>query len=164
MTPWQLAKSGTEHGEQAAFFAWANRAMWVGFICASDPAYWADTQPLALTAPAWPELRWLYAIPNGGERAAAIAGQMKAEGVKAGVADIFWPVAFNGPKFGRHGLYIEMKRRNGRPSDLKPNQLEFRQFVLAQGYAWCWARGWEQARDRLIAYATGKWTEEMEAV
>lgn len=159
-SPAGLAQSGTEHGEQSALFAWANRAAYVGITLADDMAAYAmpcidPSKPLAL-----PELLWLHAIPNGGERTRSSAGNMKAEGVKPGVADIFWPV----PSSGKHGLYIEMKRRNGVPSDVNDKQRDFRSFVLTRGYAWCWAKGWLIARDRLISYACGQWSAELEEI
>lgn len=53
----------------------------------------------------YPELRWLYHIPNGGSRNSAEAIKLKRMGIKAGISDIHLPYAH-----GRyHGLYIEMK-------------------------------------------------------
>lgn len=46
----------------------------------------------------------IFAIPNGGHRAPAVAAKMKAEGALAGVPDLFVP---------EWRLLIEMKRRNG---------------------------------------------------
>jgi hypothetical protein len=80
----------SEHDEQAALFEWA---AWQSNIT--------------------PELKMLYAIPNGGHRHKAVAAKMKAEGVKAGVLDIHLPVARN----GFIGLWIEMKFANNKPSD-----------------------------------------------
>lgn len=53
-----------------------------------------------------------FAIPNGGGRSKGEAGRLKAEGVKAGVSDLFvaWPAG------DRHGLWIEMKSMTGYPS------------------------------------------------
>lgn len=47
----------------------------------------------------------IYAIPNGGQRNAIVAAKLKAEGVLAGVPDLFVAVAAK----GWHGMYIEMK-------------------------------------------------------
>ena len=55
------------------------------------------------------EARWIHAIPNGGSRHPAEARNLKRQGVKKGVSDIFVPYA----RHGRHGLYIEMKRKKG---------------------------------------------------
>lgn len=52
-----------------------------------------------------PELKLLHHIPNGGRRDKKEAARLKAQGVKAGVPDLFLPV----PRQGFHGLYIEMK-------------------------------------------------------
>jgi len=54
------------------------------------------------------ELAWLFAIPNGGHRSKAQAGKLKAEGVRAGVADLCLPIA----RRGYNALYIEMKYVN----------------------------------------------------
>src|SRR4051794_30465888 len=89
-SPEGLAHSGTEHGHQTALFAWANRAMWEGVAAANDMTRY--TKPIREASPLLPQLKWLHAVPNGGERSKAVAGMMKAEGVKPGVADIFWPV------------------------------------------------------------------------
>ena len=57
----------------------------------------------------WPELRMMFHIPNGGSRDIREAANLKKQGVKAGVPDIFLAV----PRGGYHGLFIEMKRRDG---------------------------------------------------
>lgn len=80
----------SEHDEQALVVAWADAL-----------------------APSVPELRMLFAIPNGGARSKAVAGKLKAEGVRPGVSDLFLSV----PKGCYHGLYIEMKAISGRASD-----------------------------------------------
>ena len=56
-----------------------------------------------------PELRLLFHIPNGGYRNKITAARMAREGVKAGVPDLFLPVS----RYGKHGLFIEMKRKKG---------------------------------------------------
>lgn len=53
-----------------------------------------------------------FAIPNGGLRRKSEAARLKAEGVKPGVPDLCIPVA-RGPY---HSLYIEMKKRGGKPT------------------------------------------------
>lgn len=122
----RIAKAGTEHAEQRAFFAWLqlmeNR----------------QTYPLA---------RMAYAIPNGGKRDPVTAARLKAEGVKSGVPDICWPVPI-----GAAGLYIEMKVKGGATSD---SQDLWHTDLRALGYivAVCW--GWRQARQCFIDYAQG---------
>ena len=53
-----------------------------------------------------PLLRLGFAVPNGGQRSKAVAGKLKAEGVRAGVPDWMLPV----PASGFAGLAIEFKR------------------------------------------------------
>ena len=75
----------------------------------------------------WPELKLLYHIPNGGSRNKKEAVKLKRMGVKAGVADLFLPVA----RSGYHGLYIEMKYEDGR---LSKSQREFLTAAAAEQY------------------------------
>lgn len=84
--PAQTATEASEHAEQAALI---------------ERVAWAAGQH--------PELALLLAIPNGGARHKATAARLKAEGVRAGVPDLFLPVA----RGGSHGLWIEMKRARG---------------------------------------------------
>ena len=92
-----------------------------------------------------PEIRWLHHIPNGGVRHIVVASKMKLEGVESGVWDLFLPVS----RFGKHGLYIEMK--NGR-QPLTTNQVEFGKFVREQGYATAVAYSSEQAIEYIKKY------------
>lgn len=75
----------------------------------------------------YPELWLLHAIPNGGKRNKGVAKKLKAEGVKAGVPDLFLPVA----RGQYHGLYIEMKNETG---VIRDTQKIFQQEVEKQGY------------------------------
>jgi hypothetical protein len=125
VTPDQLAKSGSEHGEQRALFAWLAWAELYGFEAAWDDRTYAGTWEPGLVTYAVPELRWCHAIPNGGSRGddkrsrAIQGGKLKAEGVKPGVLDVFLPVVVRGAVSGAPeplrciiyaGLYVEMKR------------------------------------------------------
>jgi hypothetical protein len=144
--PLYLARSGTEHGEQTALFCWVSMAMRNGFEAADSMLSYAPEDQKAMRDAsggklAIPELEWLYAIPNGGWRGMSQGGALKAEGVKSGVADIFWPVA----RHGLRGLYIEMKKENGTPSNFSEEQLDFAAFVIREGYGWYPSFGWEQA-------------------
>lgn len=93
----------------------------------------------------WPELRWLFAVPNGGWRAKRTAGQLKAEGVKAGVPDYLLPVG----RGGYVGLAIELKTATGRPS---PEQRAWLAHLEGQGWQVAVARGWEEAWDVVRDY------------
>lgn len=96
-----------------------------------------------------PELRLIYAIPNGGIRQRGMAGKMKAEGVKPGVPDYHLPVAR-----GRYySLYIELKAKGGRPTK---EQKWWAEELMIRGNAWvcCW--GWEHAAATLLAYLEGR--------
>ena len=53
-----------------------------------------------------PDIKKLFAIPNGGSRHKLEAKRLKAEGVVPGVPDLCLPV----PRLGYHGLYVELKR------------------------------------------------------
>lgn len=94
----------------------------------------------------WPELKLLIHIPNGGKRSKAEAARFKAMGVKAGVSDIFLPVA----RGGNHGLWVELKRlKSGR---LSADQAEWIQEMTRHGYAATVCRGWQQAAKVISDY------------
>ena len=95
-----------------------------------------------------PELAAMYAIPNGGRRHISTAKRLKAEGLKAGVPDICLPV----PRNGYHGLYIEMKSAKGR---LEKHQKEWLERLGKNGYLAVTCRGFEEARDLILAYLQG---------
>lgn len=76
----------------------------------------------------FPELKWLHHIPNGGKRNKAEAARFKAQGVKAGVSDLFLPAAHG----GYFGLYIEMKYGKNRLTDA---QAEFLRDMSKAGYS-----------------------------
>ena len=101
----------------------------------------------------YPQLRWLYAVPNGGKRDAVTANNLKLEGVKSGVADLHLPVA----RQGYHGLYIEMKKPAERPvrggaGGVSANQMEFRDFVQAEGFYWVVCHSWLEASQVIAGY------------
>jgi hypothetical protein len=77
---------------------------------------------------AYPKLgNRIYAIPNGGKRSASEANAFKAQGVLAGVWDIFLSMPDSSKMW--HGAYIEMKdpsRRNHKNGGLTDNQIEFK--------------------------------------
>lgn len=117
----------TEEDEQIALFLWAKMA-----------------------SATMPELDLLYHIPNGGSRGKAEAGRFKASGVKAGVPDIFLPVA----RGGKHGLFIELKRlRSGVVSE---NQNWWIARLREQGYQTEVCCGWLAAKQTIEKYLGGE--------
>lgn len=103
--------------------------------------HWAEWQRTA-----HPELRLLYHIPNGGSRGKAEAGRFRAMGVKAGVPDLFLPVA----RGGCHGLYIELKREKaGRTSAVQEGWIEA---LREQGYRVRVCHGWVAASEAILEY------------
>ena len=90
----------------------------------------------------------LFAIPNGGQRNIVVASKLKAEGVRAGVPDIFlaWPSR-------RHcGLFIEMKKaKGGRVSE---NQKSLMEDLNKSGYLAVVCHGWTEAKSVIVKYLT----------
>ena len=84
----------------------------------------------------YPDLKRIYAIPNGGNRNIVTAKNLKDEGVRSGVPDLCLPVA----RGGFFGWYGELKRvRSGRLSKEQSEEL----FALTRdGY---WAKSYHGA-------------------
>ena len=128
ITPEQLAANGSEDGHQLALMCWC-----------------------ALNQDQYPELKWLFAIPNGGSRHIAEATKLRAMGVKDGVPDLCLPVK----RGSWSALYIELKKpakdkkKSGKTSN---EQNEWITFLQSQGFGAIVCYGWENARDTLIAY------------
>ena len=140
-----------EHAEQVELFRWANEVAWAGFRLvdggAKKPYMQELLEPVA-------ELVWLHAIPNGGARgdsarSNAIRGsQLRAEGVKKGVADIFLPT----PRKGYCGLYIELKRADHSLSRHDEAQKAFAEHVTKNGYLYVLCYGAEMAKNAIREY------------
>lgn len=92
-----------------------------------------------------PELKLLYAVPNGGHRHKAVAGKLKAEGLKAGVPDIVLPVA----RGGYHALYIELKVGKNKPT---PEQAEWLKRLYQAGNKATVCYGWDSAKETIERY------------
>lgn len=153
MTPDQLAKSGTEHAHQRALFAWANMACEFGLTASRDersyiyPGVAIDYRGKQDRIP---QLKWLHAIHNQGHGDAIRGSKAKAEGVKAGVWDIFLPVPIIADAMMLHwwhGLYIEMKVGK---NQLTKEQLEFMTDLSGYNFAVCYS--WQEARDAILKY------------
>lgn len=125
----------SEDGHQVVLFQWA-----------------------ALAKGKYPELAWLYAVPNGGLRSKAVAGKLKAQGVKSGVPDIQLDVA----RKGFHGLRIELKvpevkavpgiTKRKAPGRTSVEQDAWLEQLRAQGYRAEVAHGWSDAMEILVDY------------
>lgn len=70
-----------------------------------------------------------FAIPNGGQRHLTVAKKLKAEGVLAGVADLF--IMIPNSKF--NGLFVEVKVK---PRTQHKEQKDFQLLATKQGYAY----------------------------
>jgi len=162
MNPWQLAKD-SESSHQIALFCFLAKAEKYGFDVAKIAHSYTSTVAGTLVRPI-PELKWLHHIPNGGSRGdtqksrAIAGGQLKAEGVKAGVHDLFWPlVRLANPQdtIPFCGLYIEMKRpseKTTKTGGLSDAQIEFGNFAHSQGYKVAAAYSWEEAAKIIEEY------------
>lgn len=75
----------------------------------------------------YPELDLIFHIPNGGSRNFKEAMNLKRQGVKAGVMDLFLPVA----RKSKHGLWIEMKWDKNK---LTQQQKKWYFSMIDQGY------------------------------
>lgn len=117
----------SEHSEQVALFSWAK-----------------------LMEGRHPQLKWMFAIPNGGKR--KNGWWEKAEGLKKGVHDIFLPIPIHFDadfETIHHGLFIEMKFNKNK---LTKEQKEFKAAMDAEGYktVTCWT--FEEAKQAIIDY------------
>lgn len=100
----------------------------------------------AYSAGKYPELRLMYAIPNGGSRDRREAHNLRLQGVKAGVPDICLPV----PRGRFAALYIELKRqKGGRVSDEQRGWIEA---LNRAGNRAVVCRGYEEARAEIERY------------
>ncbi len=93
----------------------------------------------------YPEIELLFHIPNGGSRNRMEAANLKKQGVKAGVPDLFLPV----PRGSYHGLFIELKYGKNTPSE---NQEKWLKKLNDQGYAAVICYGWTEAAALIETY------------
>lgn len=117
-------KNNREHQEQARLLQWI--------------AYYP------LIAP------YLIAIPNGGYRSITEAKRLKAEGVRAGVSDLFLAL----PNDDYSGLWIELKAKQANGYYARPTQQQLNWLTLMKqaGYDGLVAQGMEQAKNKIIEY------------
>lgn len=125
MMPEQIAKE-SEDSHQIALLCWCN-----------------------LNLARYPQLKWLFHVPNGGARDKREGAKFKAMGVKRGVPDLhlIWEVGIY------KGLIIELKNDKG---VLSVEQSEWLAHYYSQGYKIVVCYGWESARDTIIIYLEGR--------
>ena len=117
--------TASESEEQQALFEWA-----------------------ALKSGNFSELSLMFHIPNEGKRSKSYGGRLKAEGLKAGVPDIFLPVA----RGNYHGLFIEMKSNKGKVLE---SQLCWLEQLRTQGFKTVVCYGWVEAAAVIEKYLQG---------
>lgn len=87
-----------------------------------------------------------YHCPNGGTRYIREAVMLKKQGVSAGVPDICLPI----PNKKYHGLYVEMKRKQGGVVSL--DQKNWIDYLNSQSYLAVVCKGFEAARSVIEEY------------
>lgn len=89
----------------------------------------------------------IFHIPNGGSRNVLEAKNLKKQGVKPGVPDLFLPF----PKNQYCGLFIEMKstRRGAKCSEA---QKEWIEKLLGEGYQCSVCHGFDEAKNEIDNY------------
>lgn len=102
----------------------------------------------------YPKLKLnLFSIPNEGSRTPANGARMKAQGRRAGCADMFLAVSkpYNPPKelLGYFGLFIEFKSSKGK---LTENQLAFQKAVVSKGYRYEVVRDFDSFKTLIEDY------------
>ena len=103
----------SEHMEQALFVQWFRRT--------------------------FPDVR-IFAIPNGGSRSKSQGGKLKAEGVSAGVPDLFIP----------HGtIWVEMKKSKG--GSVSSAQKDWHRYLEGIGHKVIIGYGFEDAKSKILA-------------
>lgn len=85
----------------------------------------------------------IFAIPNGGARGMAAAARLKAEGVSAGVPDLFIPTWL---------LWIEMKRQKG--GVLSKEQRDWFGYLEGIGHTVAVAYGCDSAKAKVLDFIT----------
>ena len=115
-----------------------------------------------------PTYAMLFAVPNGADYGgkSQTGARMRAEGLKKGVPDMFWP--YGAQQFDHllqrpstlrwAGLWIELKRpglhtiKNGGRSD---DQVRWHQWLRQEGWPVVTAYGWRAAVRSMLLYERG---------
>lgn len=83
----------------------------------------------------------IFAIPNGSQRSRTTGAKLKAEGVSAGVPDLFVPA---------WTLWIEMKRAEG--GSVSAEQRDWHAYLRSVGHTVLVCRGFSHAREEIEAF------------
>ncbi len=102
----------------------------------------------------YPELRWMFHVPNGGKRNRWEAVALKQMGVKSGVSDLMMLV----PRGKYSGLIIEMKYGT---NTLTEEQKAFLHFQMNNGYCCVVCYSSALAKDLVRTYLALGWDEEI---
>lgn len=140
-----MTRSRNEHDSQVSVISWADTIavkLW--------PQYAIDLEKIVRKRKVMVRIFPIFAIPNGGHRHIAVANQLRAEGVRSGVPDLFLPI----PVDGYCGLIIEMKTTKGKPSK---NQLTWINLMNSGGYATTICHSSRDAIVKITAYLNGQW-------
>ena len=86
----------------------------------------------------------ICAIPNGGQRSRTTGAKLKAEGVSAGVPDLYIPA---------WKLWIEMKREKG--GKISPVQKDWISYLESIGHTVIIGQGFENAREKIRCLHSG---------
>ena len=127
------ANASDEHAEQVAIYMWS---------------------ALPAIQELYPELKFLFSIPNGMYTNKIQAGKFKAAGMKSGVPDMFLPV-----KRGEFsGLWIELKPSKDKAKNRKPsdNQDKWIKFLKSQSFGAIVCYGFEESIQVLQEYLNYK--------
>lgn len=87
----------------------------------------------------------IFAIPNGGNRSAVTGAMLKAEGVLAGVPDLFIMAA----RGDVHGLFVEVKTAKG---VVQQSQIDFADKAHKAGYSVAVVRSFDDFREIVTEY------------
>lgn len=92
---------------------------------------------------------YFIAVPNGGDRHAAVAAKLKAEGVRSGAPDMVFCV-------GGRFLALELKRDRGTGSRTSDNQKEHHEEIWGSGGVVAVAYGLDEALKILLKWGVIK--------
>jgi len=135
MKPADYIKRGTEYEHQVALF-----------------------MQIAQNLKKYPDLKWAHSITNEERSGSVIVGtKAKALGRTAGVSDISIPIKRivalpQGGFVTYSGLYVELKKLKAKGVGPSKEQLEFGEFVTAQGFAFSVCYGWQEAWETIELY------------